>query len=54
MSQPGGIVVKFAHSAAVACGLQVQVLDVDLSLINPCCGDVPHTKQRKTGKVLAQ
>ena len=28
--QPGGVVVKFVHSASAAWGLQVQILDVDL------------------------
>ena len=42
-----GVVVKFAHSALAAQGLQVWIPSVDLSLlIKPCCGGVPHTKNR--------
>ena len=40
---PGGIVVKFACSALVAQGSQVQILGMDLALlIKPCCDGVPH------------
>ena len=38
-----GAVVKFAHSASVARGLQVQILGTDLALlVRPCCGGIPH------------
>ena len=48
--QLGGVVVKFVCSASVAQGLQVQIPGVVLhTLIKPCCGGVPHTKQRKAG-----
>ena len=42
--------VKFACSALVALGSQVWIPGADLAqLIKPCCGSVPHTKQRKIG-----
>ena len=43
MGQPGGIVVKFAHSASVAQGSQVQIMGMYLApLIKPQCGRIPH------------
>ena len=42
-AQPGGVVVRIAHSASVAWSLQVRVQIYTL-LLKPCCGDVPHTK----------
>ena len=48
--QPNGIVVKFAHSASAAQGSQVWIPGVDLhDVCQPCCGSIPHTKQRKIG-----
>ena len=46
--QPGGIIVKFTYSTSVAqvhrLGSWVQTYT---PLIKPCCGGIPHTKQRK-------
>ena len=40
---PGGVVVKFPHSASVARGSQVQIPGVDLApLIKPHCGDISN------------
>ena len=39
-----GIVFKFVCSVSMAWGLRVQTL-----LVNPCCGGIPPTKQRKFG-----
>ena len=40
---PGGVVVRFVHSASVARGSQVQVPGTDLALlVKPCCGGIPH------------
>ena len=47
---PGGVVVKFVCSALAAQGLWVQILGEDLHTTHkPCCGGIPHTKQRRTG-----
>ena len=48
--RPGGVAVKFAHSALVAGvhGFRSQAW-THIPLIKPCCGGIPHTKQRKTG-----
>ena len=41
--RPGGVVVKFLHSALAAWGLQVQIPGVDLApLVKPCCGSITH------------
>ena len=41
--QPGGLVVKFVHSASAAWGSQVLILGPDLALlIRPHCGSIPH------------
>ena len=48
--QPSGVAVKFAHSALVAQGSQVQIPGTDPGpLVRPCCSSIPFTKQRKTG-----
>ena len=40
---PSGLVVRFALSALVAQGSQVQNPSMDLGLlIKPCCGGIPH------------
>ena len=40
---PGGVVVRFVHSALVAQGLQVRIPGVDLVLlVKPRCGSIPH------------
>ena len=47
---PGGVMAKFTHSTSVAEGLQVRIPLVDLApLSKPCCGGIPHTKQRMIG-----
>ena len=43
MGQLSGILFKFARSIA---GAQGQTY---IPLIKPCCDNVPHTKQKKTG-----
>ena len=43
--QPGGAVVKSAHSALAAWGLPVQIPGVDMALLGkPCCGRRPTYK----------
>ena len=46
--QPGGVVVKFTHSAfpAQGCGFRSQVRTYTL-FIKPCCGGIPHIKETK-------
>ena len=41
--RPGGVVVKFTHTASVAQGSQGWILGVDLALlIKPSCGSITH------------
>ena len=48
--QPSGIVVKFTHSTLVVWGSQFRSqAQTYTPLIQPCCGSIPHTKQRATG-----
>ena len=43
MGRPGGTVARFACSALVAQGSQVQISGVDVApLVKPCCGGIPH------------
>ena len=48
-----GMVVKFTSSTLVVWGSQVHGAESQVRtymlLIKPCCGSIPHTKQRKTG-----
>ena len=40
---PGGLVVKFPHSALETQGSQVQIPGTDLApLIKQCCGSIPY------------
>ena len=48
--QPGGAVVKFAHSALVACGSPVRIPGADMALpVKPCCGGRPTYKVEENG-----
>ena len=47
--------VKFAHSALVAQGLQVQIPGTDLALlIKPCCAGIPYKIEEDWQEKLAQ
>ena len=49
-SQPGGAVVKCAHSASGAQGLLVPIPDADMALLGkPCCGRRPAYKVEEDG-----
>ena len=51
---PGGIVVKFTHSALADQGLQVQILGADLApLVKACCGGIPHKIAEDWQQMLA-
>ena len=50
MGQPGGTVVKCAHSALVAWGLPIWISGADVALVGtPCCGRRPTYKVEEDG-----
>ena len=53
--RPGGVVVKFVHSAPAAQGSQVWIPDLDLApLVKPCYGSILHKNRGRLAQTLAQ